>query len=127
MLPRDAYISTAALRILQKLNTEWTESDGLCQRCYEAAQDTACELEDIEAEQGCVSGFTQYYRYHLTSREHRLWNHASVYLAEYHRANVDDKVAREARAAGYDAWLVFGPDETLLAQGCYTGEQATED
>ncbi len=122
LLPRGIYISTAALRILQRLNPTWAESDGLCQRCFEAAMDTACELEDMQIEQG-VPGFTQYYRYHLTRRESSQWHHSNPDLAKWHRENIDERVALEAKAVGYDSWLIFGPDEKLLAQGCFTEAQ----
>ena len=126
MLPQGVYLSTLALRILQKLNPTWAESDGLCQRCYEAAMDTACELEDMDVDHG-TKGFLQYLRYHLSSREIRLWNHANPDLAHWHRMNIDEKVALEAIGAGYDAWLVFGADEELLAQGCSTEKREGVD
>jgi len=84
--------------------------------------DTECELEDMEAEQG-VPGFTQYYRYHLTRRESSQWHHVNEDLAKWHRENIDDKVALEAKVSGYDAWLIFDVDETLLSQGCFTEAQ----
>ena len=36
---------------------------------------------------------------------------------------IDVRVALEAKAAGYDAWLVFDVDETLLSKGCFTEAQ----
>ena len=120
MLPRGMYISTAALHILRRINRTWAESDGICQRCYEAATDTACELEDMEAEQGGVSGFVQYFRYHLTRRESSQWHHKNPDFQKWHRANIDERATAAAKAAGRECWTIFDCDETLLAQGCLT-------
>ena len=72
----------------------------------------------MEAEQG-PPGFLQYFRYHLSSRESGQWNHSNPDLAKWHRENIDERVALEAKARGYGSWLVFGLDEELVAQGCF--------
>ncbi len=83
--------------------------------------DTACELEDMQIEQG-APGFSQYHRHHLTRRESSQWHHSNLDLAKWHRGQIDERVALEAKARGYDAWLVFDVDESLLAQGCFSEE-----
>jgi len=73
----------------------------------------------MRIEQG-VPGFTQYNRYHLTRRESSQRHHSNLNFAKWHRANIDERVVLEAKAANFDAWLVFDVDETLLAQGCFS-------
>ena len=35
---------------------------------------------------------------------------------------IDDDVSEAAIEAGYDCWLIFDRDETLLGQGCLVSE-----
>jgi len=122
MVHFDMYGSIGALLILARTNPYWRPKDGVCQGCLEAAEETACEMGKARGGQG-TRGFMQHYRHHLTRRESSQWHHRNAELRKGHRANIGERVALEARAAGYDSWLIFGLDEELLAQGCFTGEK----
>ena len=60
-----------------------------------------------------------YYRLVLTERQSRwLWG-PNPDLVRWKTLQYDDLASDAARAAGYDAWLVFDSNERLVGQGAF--------
>ena len=90
----------------------------MCRACLESIINTVAEIEDAMAEQRpSTTPFNEYYRYTLTKREHGQWHHRNPDMERWRQRQIVERVGDEALAAGYDSWLVFDADETLLAQG----------
>ena len=62
-------------------------------------------------------GFNGYYRRVLTKHESRMWHHVNPDMATWRRKVIIEDTGAAADAAGYDAFAIFDPDESLLAQG----------
>jgi len=90
----------------------------MCRTCIESIIDTVAEIEDAKAqERPSTTNFNEYYRYTLTKCEHGQWHHVNPDMERWRQTQIVERVGDEALAAGYDSWLVFDPDEPLLAQG----------
>ena len=50
------YIYGASLKLILKINPDWSREDGICSRCLESILDTVAELEDMKAEQRRLQG-----------------------------------------------------------------------
>ena len=63
---------------------------------------------------------TTYYRHILDRRDSMRWHHCNPELQRGFQRMIDDDVSHAAIDAGYDCWLIFDRDETLLGQGVLT-------
>ena len=61
-----------------------------------------------------------YYRHILNARDSMRWHHCNPELQRGFQQMIDDDVSLAAVDAGYDCWLIFDRDETLLGQGVLT-------
>ena len=66
---------------------------------------------------------TTYYRHILDRREAIRWRRCNPDLQRSFQLMIDDDVSLAAVDAGYDCWLIFDQDETLLGQGALTGDR----
>lgn len=120
-LVRYPYVYAQTLALTIKINPGWTRQDGMCRTCIESIINTVAEIEEAKAEQRPSStNFSEYYRYSLTKREHGQWHHCNPDMVRWRQRQIVERIGDEAISAGYDSWLVFDPDEKMLAQGVVT-------
>jgi len=76
------------------------------------------EIDDAKSqERPSKTPFNEYYRYTLTKRERGQWHHCNPDMQRWRQGQIVERVGDAALKAGYHAWLVFGVDEALIAQG----------
>lgn len=117
-LKRHPYLWPEALTLAKRINPDWTPADGLCSLCFdslmEATEQARTQQKRLDAQN---EGFRGYYRYHLTRRELVFWNHRNADIRRWQRDAIFESASERARAAGFDAWLIFDGEEMLVAQG----------
>ena len=64
-----------------------------------------------------ATGFLGYYRRVLTAHESRMWHHVNPDMRTWRRKVMIEDTGAAADAAGFEAFLIFDVDETMLAQG----------
>ena len=101
------------------MNPEWSEGDGCCTACFDAIVETV-DKAWTPTENFGIRGVADGFRYVLTERETKYWNHVNPDLQRWWQQNIVDKVSDAAIGAGYDEWFVFDSAETVLAQGRVT-------
>lgn len=117
-LVRMPYVYGDSLELILRINPNWKREDGACRTCLEAVLNTASELEDARAEQRpSTTGFRQYYRHVLSTRESGQWHHKNSDMQRWRQAQIVERIGDEAHEHGFDCWLVLDVDEALLAQG----------
>ena len=118
------YFQDTALKLACKMNPEWQVGQGCCTACFDAVSETA-DKAWVPTNEFPIKGVAEGFRYVLTKRETKYWNHINPHLQRWWQMNIVEKVAETAVGAGYDEWFLFDSGEKVLAQGRVTDAQDT--